>query len=114
MITSRKKKRWVMPKGVIEPELCARTSAIKEALEEAGIEGPVSDEPIGTYCYKKWGGTCRVHVYVMRVEQVLEMWEESHRDREWVPLREAVDRTQEEDLRNLIRLLPGFVANNRL
>jgi phosphohistidine phosphatase len=110
MITSRKKKRWVMPKGVIEPELCARTSATKEALEEAGIEGSVSDAPVGTYRYKKWGGICRVHVYVMRVKKVLEKWEESHRDREWVSLQEAVERTEEEDLRNLIRSLADFVA----
>ena len=106
-----KKKRWVVPKGVVEPELCARTSATKEALEEAGIEGSVSDGPIGTYRYKKWGGGCRVVVYVMRVEKVLVHWEESHRDRRWLSLQQAIERTEEGNLRNLMHALPDFVAS---
>ena len=53
LITSSNNKRWVIPKGVKEPELSPRKSAAREALEEAGIEGPVSGESIGTYAYEK-------------------------------------------------------------
>ncbi len=107
MITSRKKKRWVLPKGIVEPELSAWDSAAKEALEEAGIEGAVSRESCGTYRYPKWGGTCTVAVFTMRVETVHETWLESFRERRWVSLDEAVARVREEGLKQILRALPG-------
>ena len=110
MISSRKRRRWVVPKGVVERNLSARSSATKEALEEAGIEGTVSSEPIGTYRYKKWGGVCRVDVYLMHVEKVRTHWEESYRNRLWLSLQQAVERTDEKALRALIHALPQLVA----
>ena len=109
MITSRKRKRWVMPKGVKEPDLSPQESAAKEALEEAGIQGAVSKVPIGTYQYDKWGGTCTVDVYAMQVKTVLDEWEESFRDREWVSLNEAVRRVSEPELKRIVQLLPEFL-----
>ncbi len=109
MITSRKRKRWVMPKGVKEPDLSPQESAAKEALEEAGIQGAVSKVPIGRYQYDKWGGTCTVDVYTMQVKTVLDEWEESFRDREWVSLNEAVRRVSEPELKRIVQLLPEFL-----
>jgi len=108
LISSRKKKRWVIPKGVKEPELSPQASAAKEALEEAGIQGEVSMRPIGSYQYEKWGGTCTVQVHTMAVATVLDEWEESYRDREWVSLDEAVARVEEDDLKRILRSLPEF------
>lgn len=48
LITSRKRKRWVLPKGVVEPGMTPAGSAEKEAFEEAGIEGRVDDRPLGS------------------------------------------------------------------
>ena len=48
VITSRRKRRWVVPKGVKEPDLSPQDSAAKEALEEAGIEGDVFPAAIGS------------------------------------------------------------------
>ena len=109
MITSRKKKRWVIPKGVIEPHLSPPDSAAKEALEEAGLEGEVSEKRIGSYKYEKWGGTCTVEVYTMRVHVVLEDWLESYRDREWVSLGEAIKRVTERQLKEILEGLPSFL-----
>ena len=67
LITSRKRKRWVIPKGVKEPGLSGKDSAAKEALEEAGIEGVDYPSSVGTYQYGKLGGVCTVETYVMRV-----------------------------------------------
>ena len=106
MITSRKRKRWVIPKGVKEPELSPQESAAKEAHEEAGIEGTVSLKPIGTYQYDKWGGTCTVDVFTMNVKTVLAEWEESFRDREWVSVDEAVRRVSETELKRIVQRLP--------
>lgn len=109
LITSRKKRRWVIPKGVKEPELTALNSAAKEALEEAGIEGEVFQHPIGCYEYDKWGGTCRVEVFVMATKTVHEEWLESHRDREWCTMDEAAGRVKEQQLKQLIQSLPEFL-----
>jgi len=109
MITSRKKRHWIVPKGIKEPELSPQASAAKEALEEAGIEGRVSERPIGSYRYRKWGGTCTVEVFTMAVDEVHPTWDESYRDREWVPLEAAVDRIENRDLKALLRALPAFL-----
>ena len=111
MITSRKKKRWVIPKGVIEPHLSPPDSAAKEALEEAGLKGAVSARPIGSYKYDKWGGTCTVEVYTMRVQDVLDDWLESYRDREWVSLGDAIKRVTERRLKVILEDLPTFLNN---
>ena len=106
MISSRKRKRWVIPKGVKEPGLSARESAAKEALEEAGILGTVSTQPLGRYHYQKWGGSCEVQVFAMRVDKMLTEWQESYRDREWVLLDEARERVQEKRLKAILESLP--------
>ncbi len=109
MITSRKKRRWVVPKGIREPDLSAAASAAKEALEEAGVEGQVAARAMGSYHYRKWGGTCDVEVYAMEVRTVHEAWDESFRDREWVPLKQAAARVEEDGLKRIIHLLPSFL-----
>ncbi len=111
VITSRRKRRWVVPKGVKEPDLSAQDSAAKEALEEAGIEGDVFPASIGSYEYEKWGGTCHVEVYGMEVKKVYEDWLESFRDRQWVPLEEAVARLGEEDLKAIVQSLPRYLES---
>lgn len=109
MITSRKKKRWVLPKGIIEPDLSPWDSAAKEALEEAGIEGTVSTTSAGTYRYDKWGGTCTVDVFTMEVGTLHDTWLEDFRERRWLSLDEAVARVREEELRGILRRLPALL-----
>lgn len=84
LITSRSKNKWIIPKGIIEPELSPQKSAAKEALEEAGVVGKVDAGIIATYKYKKWGGICEVQVYAMRVNEILNEWEEDFRNRKWI------------------------------
>ncbi len=107
LITSRKRKRWVVPKGIHEPGLSAGESAAKEALEEAGVAGALTAEPLGRYEYRKWGGTCRVEVYGLRVDRVLEEWPESFRERAWLAPEAAAARLDEPDLQRLVLALGG-------
>ncbi|MBF0340828.1 MAG: NUDIX hydrolase [Magnetococcales bacterium] len=109
MITSRTSRRWVIPKGIVEPDLDPAASAAKEALEEAGIEGRVWPEPLGVFEYAKWGGTCVVDVFVMRVDNVLDRWLESYRERAWLSLEEATQRIQEDQLREILARVPEFI-----
>ncbi|WP_300452164.1 histidine phosphatase family protein [Accumulibacter sp.] len=112
VIASRKGTRWVIPKGVKEPELSLRDSAAKEALEEAGVRGQLDDEPIGHYDYAKWGGVCQVAVFPMAVSESVpeEEWEESHRARRWVDPKEAKRLLDEPALRKLVGKLVKCLA----
>src|SRR4051812_12016185 len=71
VITSSDGLRWGVPKGLVESDLTPASSAGKEALEEAGIRGHVFPNSIGHYDYDKWGGTCRVQMFLLQVEEEL-------------------------------------------
>ena len=101
LVTSRKARRWVLPKGIQEPDMSAAESAAKEALEEAGVEGPTGEQAVGHYSYEKWSGVCFVEIFPMRVETVHSEWLESYRDRVWVSASEAANLVKEPELKNL-------------
>lgn len=103
MVTSAGGKRWVVPKGIIEEGLSPAASAAREALEEAGVRGRVLPELLGEYAYRKWGGTCRVKVFLMAVREILESWpEQGLRRREWLAPAEAAARAREPELSAMI------------
>lgn len=111
MITSIKRGRWIIPKGIVEPDMTPAASAVKEAMEEAGVEGEVSEVSIGKYHYEKWGGLCRCDVFTMRVTVVHDKWLERHeRKREWVSAAQAVKRIRHKKLRSIVR---KFVETRR-
>ncbi len=111
LITSLKKKRWVLPKGLIEPGMSPQDSAAKEAREEAGIGGTVLPDCLGTYQYEKWKGICTVEVFLMKVTFQLDHWlEQGLRNREWVSVEEAVSRIKEPDLKAIIAKAPELMT----
>jgi len=107
IVSSSKRKHWVVPKGISDPGLTPQESAAKEAREEAGIEGRVGADALGSYEYEKWGATCTVEVYPMEVTRVIpeQEWEEQHRGREWVAPQVAIERLQQARLKPLVTLL---------
>lgn len=109
MITSRKGRRWVIPKGIVEPHLSPPDSAAKEAIEEAGVQGRVHGQPIGHYAYDKWGGVCQVAVFVMEVETEMDHWPEDYRQREWLSLAEAAARMDEAALQAMLPQVATFL-----
>ena len=103
LVTSRSGKRWVIPKGIVEEELTARQSAASEALEEAGVVGVLSAEPIGSFRYRKWKGVCHVEVFLMRVDELLDTWlESSFRTRRWLAPEVAAGMVREAELSALL------------
>jgi len=69
---------WGLPKGLIEDDLSAWDSAAKEALEEGGIIGRVTPEPVTTYVHHKWTSKQTVAMYLMAVDELLDEWDEAH------------------------------------
>jgi 8-oxo-dGTP pyrophosphatase MutT (NUDIX family) len=113
LITNRRRSRWVIPKGIVEPGLSPRDSAAQEAWEEAGLTGQVSATSPGSYVYHKWGGTCRVEVFLLRVESIHEDWPEANaRTRQWLTVEEAARRVDEEKLKQIILSVPGLLNAN--
>jgi 8-oxo-dGTP pyrophosphatase MutT (NUDIX family) len=109
LITSRNGKRWVIPKGLIEPGQTAGETALQEAWEEAGLVGALEPEPVGSYLYDKYGGTCHVTVFVLRVADVAQEWpERDSRQRIWVSPTGALRRIDDPGLADVLRsALPG-------
>ena len=107
VILSSKKKHRVVPKGIKEPGLTPRESAAEEAREEAGVEGIVGVEALGSYVYEKWGATATCHVYPMEVTRELphDEWEESHRERSWVTPEQAVAQLKQPALGPMVEAL---------
>lgn len=105
LIRSRSGQRWIVPKGIREPNLTHAQSALKEAWEEAGVKGDVGDAPLGRCSYRKWGGTCRLEVYPLAVTDVADHWDEDFRERRWVSPKKAAALLQPKALGDLVTAL---------
>jgi 8-oxo-dGTP pyrophosphatase MutT (NUDIX family) len=104
LVTSSSGKRWVVPKGMIDRGMNASETALQEAWEEAGLVGVLGPAPVGSYVYDKWGNTCHVTVFVMRVTEAAEDWpERGVRERSWLSIRQALGRIDDEGLREVVR-----------
>ena len=104
LITSLRRKRWIVPKGIVEDWQSPQEAALEEAFEEAGVRGLIIGAAIGTYDYEKWGCICRVNVFLMRVDEVLSSWPESDvRDRMWVGIDDALQVVDNRDLQRFIK-----------
>src|SRR5262245_14911898 len=104
LVTSSSGKRWVVPKGCLEPGMTAGELALQEAWEEAGLVGVLQTEPVGSYLYEKYGNVHHVTVFVMQVTEAADDWPERQlRQRAWIDLDEALGRIEESGLRDLLR-----------
>jgi 8-oxo-dGTP pyrophosphatase MutT (NUDIX family) len=116
LVTSRGTGRWVLPKGWPENTERLSDAALREAKEEAGLEGGVARDEIGRFYYSKalpnghqW--QCEVHVFPVEVDQVADKWPEmKKRRRQWFRSTDAAKLVSEPDLAELIS---GFGRNPR-
>jgi len=103
LVTSTSGKRWVIPKGCLEPGKTRSEIALQEAWEEAGLRGFLNPDPVGRYSYEKLGSTHRVTVFLMEVTAVAKDWPERHlRRRSWLRLARALARITDDGLRGLL------------
>lgn len=116
LITSRRTRRWIIPKGWpmdgCKPTVCAA----REAQEEAGIAGEIGKESVGHFCYMKVlrNGAelpCRVEVYPLKVTKERDRWDEKNaRERRWCSVAEAAAAVLEPQLKMVIRRFAARMA----
>lgn len=114
LVTSRETRRWVLPKGWPAKKLPPHESAAREALEEAGVIGTVSERAAGEYLYFKRMRDhfvlCSVMLYPLEVTGQLAAWKEKgQRELAWMSPDEAALLVDEPDLATILRELPGLV-----
>lgn len=106
LITSRTDGRWIIPKGRLDPNLSPAESAAREAYEEAGVEGRLCLESVGTFVHRRGPDLQEVDVYEFEVERMLEDWpEKPERRREWFQVDAALLRIDSPRLTAMIQAL---------
>ncbi len=108
LVTGRRSRRWMIPKGWPMPGKSLADSAAQEAFEEAGIEGTIDPRPIGTFRHVKQHllvGEIEVDiiVHLLAVSRELSDWpERGERSRKWFALEDAASRVDSAQLKKLI------------
>lgn len=101
LVTSRKRRRWICPKGNVEADLGPQRTAHLEAFEEAGVEGTLVPPPLGVYLHGS--AHTDVLVFLLKVDAEHATWPEADaRDRKWLPLQDARHVVAEDGLRRLL------------
>lgn len=115
LITSRKGGRWLLPKGWPLKGHSLAEAARREAAEEAGVDGLLHEEPLGSYSYAKsmpegYRVRCDVFVFPLLVREHRLAWpERGQRALRWRGLREAARLVED---RGLARLLADLARDD--
>jgi 8-oxo-dGTP pyrophosphatase MutT (NUDIX family) len=109
LVTTRRTRRWIIPKGWPIRGLTPPKSAAREAFEEAGVRGKIGAKAIGRFTYDKLideagvSATCEVKVFPLLVKSQSEVWPESEqRVARWAEPGEAAAMIKETNLRKLV------------
>ncbi|MCA3554842.1 NUDIX hydrolase [Aestuariivirga sp.] len=111
LISSRDTGRWVIPKGWPIKGLSPAETVAREAYEEAGLGGQVSEKPIGQFEYGKRlenGKVQPTRVEVFALEQMIQHpdWpEQGQRKLRWFSVPDAAEAVEEPELKVIIRKL---------
>ncbi len=116
LITSRRSRRWIIPKGWPMPDRPPHKAAALEALEEAGVTGEIGARPLGSYRYRKRlkDGSkiiCEVEIFPLKVTAQLARWpDEGKRMVKWFSPARAGKVVQEPMLKAAILSIPVSAA----
>lgn len=108
LVTTRRTRRWIVPKGWVMQGTEPWRAAAIEAMEEAGVSGEIARTAIGAFSYGKVLGNgrvlpCEVDVYPLLVRELADKWKErGQRRRQWFAPEQAARLVQEEDLARLL------------
>jgi len=109
LITSRRSKRWIIPRGWPMDGATPSECAVTEAWEEAGVRGKAYDQCLGLFSYHKAIGPeksmpCVAMVYPLKVKAMVSKYPETgQRKRKWMRTKKAASRVTEPELAEIIR-----------
>jgi 8-oxo-dGTP pyrophosphatase MutT (NUDIX family) len=109
LITSRTRRRWIVPKGWPMKGRKPWETAEIEAREEAGVAGVVAKRAVGSFHYDKILDeddrvlACEVTIFPLLVERCHKSWrEKKQRETRWVSPAQAAALAADAGLRTLI------------
>lgn len=106
LVTSIRRKNWIIPKGFIEYHLSPFQSAKKEAFEEAGVKGSNTTKILGSYTVRKNGSELLTKIYSMKVTRVFKDYPEKNlRKRKWFSVYDAAKKVSIPEIARMIRKL---------
>ncbi len=109
LVTSRRSKRWILPKGWPIDGSTPVEAAMEEAWEEAGVKGKSKPICVGLFSYtKELDGDsnlpCMVALFPVKVTSLANDWpEKSERKRRWFSLKKAASLVQEPELSSILK-----------
>ncbi len=109
LITSRRSKRWILPKGWPQDGATPAEAAMTEAWEEAGVRGKAKPICLGIFSYSKElddasNLPCVVAVFPVKVTRLEKDWPEAkERKRCWFPIKKAAGMIREPELAAMLR-----------
>ncbi|XP_050221284.1 nudix hydrolase 13, mitochondrial-like isoform X2 [Mercurialis annua] len=98
MISTPKREDLVFPKGGWEDDESLEEAASREAMEEAGVQGILAENPLGAWEFRSKSseksssliGGCRGYMFALEVTQELHCWPgQSNYSRKWLTTEEA-------------------------
>jgi 8-oxo-dGTP pyrophosphatase MutT (NUDIX family) len=101
LVTARRNPRnWIFPKGHVESGETLKAAAVREALEEAGVEGTVVGAA-GRMSFEFGDNTYRVTYFVVRTSDAGS--EREGRRLRWLKYKQALRRLTFDETRELLR-----------
>lgn len=100
LVTSRRRGKWILPKGKIEAGETGAERAAKEAFEEAGVIGKVARQPL---LKERAADPSRPKIFPLEVSREEDTWPEMHeRQRAWMSVTEARTKLTDTVLRDAL------------
>ncbi|WP_299981807.1 NUDIX hydrolase [uncultured Ruegeria sp.] len=109
LITTRRARRWIIPKGWLINGISPSQTAAREAWEEAGVVGICGTESLGRFAYvknrlNKASALCLVDVFPLHVQRLMAHFPEAgERKRKWFSPKKAAQRVASPELAILLR-----------
>ena len=109
LVTSRRSRRWIIPKGWPQDGATPVEAAASEAWEEAGVTGVSDGRCIGIFSYSKdtddlGALPCVAMVFAIEVQALADDYPEAkERKRLWVSRKKAAKLVDEPELSRIIR-----------
>ena len=117
LVTTRRSRRWIIPKGWPIKGLRPPKSAAREAFEEAGVRGKIGTKSVGVFTYDKLLDehgiqvSCEVKVYPLLVKRQSAVWPEiDQRLVQWFEPGKAVSLIREKELKALVAKFARRIA----